>query len=358
MTEYMKTYAAVTVQSDLVLDASKDPREVIGLNLGRAIRSTDYVARQFAFGPIWAPVKLLVFSEFFLSGWIFVGKDQAKWDRSMAIKIPGKETDMLGQKAVEHGIFIAGCSLEIDSAWPNHVFNCGFIIGPNGNVILKYRKITPSLSWETAVSPHDIYDSYIEHSQYGADLRTFFPVVDTTIGKLGYFICRDGNYPENARALAINGAEVLIRSSGNVAPFGHPPIDAWTISNRFHAMANLVYVVAASHGKTVGSDQPEFRCPGKSMIVDFNGAVLAMADYPGDTITGAVINLETLRRRRMDPTRNYLAEVRSEVYKEIYKKPIYPPNTALKKGFSNVNERNALINNLVNMGIYTRPDEK
>ncbi len=356
MKDYMKQYTAVAVQFDYVLNASEKPSVMKKLNLERSMRSIDYVVRQFAVGSKWAPVKLVVFPEFFLAGWIFMGKDQAQYDRSMAIEIPGKETEILGQKAKQHGIYIAGTSLELDPTWPDHVLNCGFIIGPDGDVILKYRKVTPALHWETAVSPHDIYDSYIKHSPYGADLRTFFPVVDTLIGKLGYFLAFDGFYPETTRALAINGAEILIRSSGSIAPWGQVPINNWEIGNRFHAMSNLAYVVASTQGRTIGSDQPEFRCPGNSMIADFNGAVVAMADYPGDTVTGGVINLEMLRRRRMDPTWNFLSQLRTEVYRDIYKEPIYPANRSLKKGFANVGERDSPIENLVKRGIYTKPE--
>ena len=66
--------------------------------------------------------------------------------------------------------------------------------------------------------------------------------------------------------------------------------------------------------------------PGKSMICDYNGAVVAYADFPGEAIISATINLEELRRRRLDPSRNFLALLRNEVYRKIYEESIYPPD--------------------------------
>ena len=355
MEKYFKYYTAVAIQSNFHPVSS---REDLKSNAKRAVELIDWALGGLAVTPGWAPIKLLVFPEFFLQGWTFEeGADKIAAIRDRTIKIPGEETDILSKKAIKAGIYIAGVALEVDPRWPEHIINCGFIIGPDGKVILKYHKITPALDCDVNVSPHDIYDSYIKHSKYGADLRTFFPVVDTPIGRLGYFICYDGRFPENPRALAMNGAEILLRSSGNVEPFGSPPVEAWEIENRFHAMANLVYVVAATQGRAIGLGCPEDRCPGRSMIVDFNGTVLCKIDHPGETMTGAVINLDALRRRRMDPTLNYLAQVRTEVYREIYKETIYPPNLYLKKGFSSYEERDAKIESLVKRGIYVKPKE-
>ena len=55
--------------------------------------------------------------------------------------------------------------------------------------------------------PHDVYDWWIE--KYGRTLDAFWPVVDTEIGRLGIMMANEGSYPENARALAMNGAEVV-----------------------------------------------------------------------------------------------------------------------------------------------------
>jgi hypothetical protein len=68
--------------------------------------------------------------------------------------------------------------------------------------------ITPAAHWELSISPHDIYERYVE--KHGDSLSAFFPVTETEIGKIGTNICMDGHFPESARALGVQGAEVVI----------------------------------------------------------------------------------------------------------------------------------------------------
>ena len=95
--------------------------------------------------------------------------------------------------------------------WPDRFFNVGFIVDPDGEVILQHYKISALLPVERSVSPHDVYDWWIE--KYGRTLDAFWPVADTKIGRLGIMMAMEGNYPENGRGLAMNGAEVVYRAS-------------------------------------------------------------------------------------------------------------------------------------------------
>ena len=61
-------------------------------------------------------------------------KDEAK--RLLAISVPGEETDMLAAKAKQYGTYIAAQALENDPDWPDLFFNTGFIINPQGKIIL------------------------------------------------------------------------------------------------------------------------------------------------------------------------------------------------------------------------------
>ena len=56
-----------------------------------------------------------------------------------------------------------------------------------------------------------MWDRWVE--LYGATLDAFYPVADTEIGRLGVMMANEGSYPENARGLAMNGAEVVYRAS-------------------------------------------------------------------------------------------------------------------------------------------------
>ena len=127
------------------------------------------------------------------------------------------------------------------------------------------------------------------------------------------------------------------------------------------AYENLAYVLAPNTGGVITDETPASICPGDSMVVDFNGTIIARAPYPGETIVSAVIHLEDLRRRRQDPQRNFLTQIRPELFRELYQRNIYPPNKFLKKPLL---ERKDLINRRAKEvieffsreGIYIKPD--
>jgi len=337
--ETIEVYRAVCIQPRVKLVTK---RADIKENLNRAIDMIDYSSyvspspytqeRELDYKP-YSPVKLIAFPESFLQGWLsakaFQGIDVKEHiKRRIVIEIPGEETAALGAKAKEYKLYIQGVALEYDPHFPDIHFNCAFIVGPTGEVIHKYRKFTPAYHYiETSASPHDVYDKYLEIYGKGKSiLETFFPVTDTPIGKLGTLICMDGHYPENFRALAIQGAEIIIR--GNfVEPITSPPNNIWEIQNRHAAWANIAYIIAPNTGEMEeGSRRPRSFNSGDSMIVDFDGRILARTPYPGEAATSAPIYLDILRRRRVDPGRNFLTQLRTEVYREVYKENIYPKN--------------------------------
>ena len=109
----------------------------------------------------------------------------------------------------------------------------------------------------------------------------------------------DGHTPETARALGVQGAEVILHPT-LVDPCMSPPIETWQMMNRMRAWENLCYVVSAQWGALLNARRPKYFAPGKSMIVNYNGMVTAYADFPGEAIISSVINLEELRRRRIN----------------------------------------------------------
>ena len=359
--EYYERWSAVIVQPEQINASS---RKDISSNLEKYCRFIDMVAAAGASAKMkgeegFAPVKLVAFSEFFLQGWIMTA-DLEKHKRDILIEIPGPELEKFGEKAKEKGIYIAGAALEYDSNFPEAIFNCAFLIDPTGEVIHKYRKLNPAIHFELSTSPFDVFDKYMEI--YGRDksiLDTFFPVTDTPLGKIGMFICMDGHYPEVPRALVMNGAEILIRPTAFPEPLVYSPMDTWEIENRSAAYFNLAYVIAPNTGAFVG-ELPKFFCPGDSMIVDFNGIIIGRAPYPGETFFSAVINTELLRARRADASRNYPSQLKAEVFREIYKEPIYPKNLLLKKPIRSLKEAGRrestpVIKKFYEKGIYVKP---
>jgi predicted amidohydrolase len=315
---------------------------------------------QARFGRGWAPLKMIAFPEFFLQGFTKRANMDDYW-RNILISIPGEETERLGEKAREHGLFIVGAALEKDPLFPNLYFNTAFILNPEGKVIHKYRKLMPAIHAEMAMSPHDVYDRYMEICGTGQSLtETFFPVTETPIGKIGTFICMDGHFPEITRALALQGAEILIRPTAFPEPLISPPMQTWELENRTRAYENAAYVIAPNTGEVLTEEAAAFLFPGDSMVVDFNGVIVARAPYPGETIVSAVIHLEDLRRLRQDPRRNYLTQIRCEAFQELYQNPIYPKNKFLESPLLDKNdlakrESREIIEAFSQKGIYIKP---
>ena len=164
-------------------------------------------------------VKLVVFPEFAHTAPIY--ETVAELSDRLAVPIPNEHTDSYVHKALDRSIYIqTGTFLEVDSRWPGVVFNTTCLIGPDG-LLARYRKVNPWIPWELHASPHDL-PGYNE---------PLFPVVETEIGRLGAAICYDWLFPEAIRALALAGAEVLIRVSAYMDPWGATPLlDWWTLS--------------------------------------------------------------------------------------------------------------------------------
>jgi len=266
-------------------------------------------------------VRLLAFPEFAHAAPIH--DSVAKLRRHLAVPVPNEHTDLYAALCSNYGCYMqTGTFLESDPQYPEALFNTTALIGPQG-LLAKYRKVNPWIPWEVHTSPHDLPD-------YGPNP---FPVMDTELGRLGVAICYDWLFPETIRQIAFNGAEVIIRVSAYMDPWGATePMDWWTLINRTRAVENTVYVVAANQGASLGH-YPPFSWPGASMVVDFDGRILAQAESgPGEKVVVAPIDLSRLRaereRRLGHDMRTHL---RSEVHRYLSQPhlPPQPPNTPI-----------------------------
>ena len=280
------------------------------------------------------PVKLLAIPEGALMGFNdeVLDVDHADYANACCIDIPGPETDEIGKLARAWNVFIMAQAKVRHKEWPDRFFNVGFIVDPDGEVILQHYKISALLPVERSVSPHDIYDWSIE--KHGRTLDAFWPVADTRIGRLGIKMAMEGNYPENGRGLAMNGAEVVYRAS---MPCPFTENDVFEISNRARALENNMYIVAPNigsyhlynEGRHFGIDAGG----GQSMIVDYRGQLVGkQRDTNGSTFVSGVVNIEALRHHRESAqVTNWLKDERSELAQIIYEKPIYPKNRYMDK---------------------------
>ncbi|MDP7029975.1 MAG: nitrilase-related carbon-nitrogen hydrolase [Phycisphaerales bacterium] len=207
---------------------------------------------------------------------------------TLAVEIPNAHITRYESLCRRLGCWIqTGTFLERSDDHPDVVFNTTVLVGPSG-VESIYRKVNPWIPWEVHASPCDL-DPEGDH----------FPVADTEIGRIGVGICYDWLFPEVTRELAFKGAEVLCRLSAYMDPWGAtPPTDWWTLFNRARAAENTCYVVASNQGAAM-RQYPPFSWPGGSMVVDYDGRVLAEASPgPGERVVVAPIDIASLRAAR------------------------------------------------------------
>ena len=262
------------------------------------------------------PLKFIVCPEFAHAAPVFPTLQELR--SKLGVPIPNEHTERVLEKAREYNIHIQmGSMLEIDDKYPGALFNTTCLVGPCG-ILYKYRKIYPWIPWEVHTSPHDI-PGYEEE---------LYPVADTPIGRIGAAICYDWLFPEALRQLVANGAEILARVSAYMDPFGATePMDWWTVVNRCRALENLAYVVAANQGASM-KNYPPFSWPGGSMLVDYDGRIIAQAT-PGDgeKIVVGPVDIELLRlERRTRLAHQMPAQLRTEA-QLLYSRPCYPGGT-------------------------------
>ena len=321
MVDRIRKYTALVIQPHVVV---ADDRAGIKRNLERVCNLID-----FGVGYSWElPVRLIVLPEYFMQGVTTPGKGEHGIEGFMkkAIALDGPEMQYLGEKAREYNLYISGGGVvEQVPQFPDRWFNTAFIIGPSGKVVLRYHKWHIPASLGLGTSPHDLFDEYT--AVFGSDISTLFPVIDTEIGKLGTMTCHDGCTPEVSRALGYNGCEIICHPAALQEIEGvSAPLDFWRFTRRTRAHDNMCYLLGSNWGTVDYEYYPQAFCPGGSLIIDYTGLLLREAPYPAEQVISAPIDVDSLREHRSRCNHNTWVDVRTEGFRQIYEKPIYPPN--------------------------------
>jgi len=359
------TAVAIQVGSDAVVKKGDEKKNL--KRISDVIQGAVFISEEASL-----PVKLVALPEGAITGWavdtVYEG-DHLYGVRHLYEPIPNEVTDQLGELCKAYGFYLIGQMLATDPEFfPDRYFNMAFIIDPRGKIIHKHRK-TACARLEQTCTPFDIFDEVFE--KYGDNPKKLceilFPVTKTDIGNIGTLICFEGCFPEAARALALNGAEIIYRPT-----FIEPDVSnsVFEVQNRAHAIFNACYVIAPNLGVHVFHPDvfPHNHNGGRSMIIDYKGRIISNVPLETDTFASAIIDIEMLRDFRVRCfTGNYLISLRVQQYLPVYEAAarmggIYPKNMALEdvSYFKPKNRDEVfkyIINRLVDLGIIVPPKD-
>jgi predicted amidohydrolase len=233
------------------------------------------------------PVKLVALPEYAVTGFP-MKESPAEWREKACFSYDGPEYEALGKLAQDNNIYLAGNVYEVDPNFPELYFQVCFIIGPSGDVILRYRRLTSSFE----PTPHDVWDKYLDI--YGLD--GVFPVARTEIGNLAMIASEEILYPEFTRMHVMRGAEVIIHPTSEP---GSPQLTIKELARRARAVENLAYVVSPNSASIDNIPIPAYTCSAMSKIVGPHGEVMAEAGQGGESMSAnAVLDVGALRRER------------------------------------------------------------
>ncbi len=235
----MKKFVASCVQIAITPNAVKENLEKVETWLEMAVRQHG--------------AELVVFPETISTGFSPGLPAEELW--ALVDVIPGAVTAPIARAARNLGVHVVFPTYE-RGPQRGTIFNSAVLVDPDGQIVGVYRKThlfpTERLSgggWSTP----------------GRQALAF----ETELGAIGMMICYDGDFPELARVMAIQGAEVIVRPSALLRSF-----EIWDLTNRARAYDNHVYVVATN---AVGPDAADHYYFGHSMIVSPIAQKLAQA---------------------------------------------------------------------------------
>ncbi len=232
-----------------------------------------------------------------------------------AEEIPGKSTDFYAAIARENKIVLVTSLFEKRAAGLYH--NTAVVFDSDGSIAGKYRKMH---------IPDD--PAYYEKFYFTPGDMGFQPI-QTSLGKLGVLVCWDQWYPEAARLMVLAGAEILIyptaigwESTDSEAERDRQ-LKAWIISQRAHAIANGVHVIAVNRvgfeadpsGATNG-----IQFWGNSFVAGPQGELLMIA--PNDREKNLIVDIEAQRTERVRRMWPFLRDRRIDAYDDILKRYI------------------------------------
>ena len=228
----------------------------------------------------------------------FCAEQNKKW-YSLVERVPdGPTIELMRDVAKQHGIVLVVPIYEEEIT--GLYYNTAAVIDADGSYLGKFRKIhLPQ------VDPGFWEKFYFRPGNLG------YPVFNTKIGRVGVYICYDRHFPEGARCLGLNGAEIVFNPSATVAGLSEY---LWKLEQPAHAAANGYFVGAINRP---GWEDPwrigEFY--GQSYFCNPRGQIIAEGCRDKDDIVVADIDMDLIREVRN--TWQFYRDRRPETYGAI-----------------------------------------
>ena len=240
-------------------------------------------------------VQILCLQEIF-NGPYFCPSQDVRW-YDAAEPIPGPTTDIMAEYAKKYEMVIVVPLYEY--VQPGVYYNTAAVIDADGTYLGKYRK------------------KQIPHTN-GFWEKFFFkpgdndwPVFQTRYAKIGVYICYDRHFPEGARILGLNGAEIVYNPSATVAGLSQY---LWKLEQPAHAVANGYYMGCINR---VGTEEPWNigKFYGNSYHVNPRGEIIDCASEDKDELLISTLDLDLIEEVRK--TWQFYRDRRPETYEKL-----------------------------------------
>jgi N-carbamoylputrescine amidase len=260
------------IQASSACSSDEPLKKIREANIEKHMKFLDQAGKQ--------GVQIVCMQEIF-TGPYFCAEQNTRWYDATE-KIPdGPTTRLMQEVAKKYSMAIVVPLYEEDET--GVYYNTAAVIDADGTYLGKYRK------------------SHIPHTAPGFWEKFYFkpgnlgyPVFKTQYADIGVYICYDRHFPEGARELGLNGAEIVFNPSATVAGLSEY---LWKLEQPAHAVANAFFVGAINR---VGTEKPwnigEFY--GQSYFCDPRGQFLAQASRDKDELITADLDLDKIREVR------------------------------------------------------------
>lgn len=209
-------------------------------------------------------VQILCLQEIFNTPYFCPGQDKQWYDS--AETIPGPTTELMASYAKKYNMVIVVPIYEKEQA--GVLYNTAAVIDADGKYLGKYRK------------NHIPHTSGFWEKFFFKPGNLGYPVFQTRYAKIGVYICYDRHFPEGARILGLNGAEIVYNPSATVMGLSQY---LWKLEQPAHAAANGYFMGCINR---VGEEKPwnVGRFYGTSYFVDPRGQIFACASADKDEL--------------------------------------------------------------------------